>query len=59
MIWYGEFSNKDLTDENYKKIFAKFAQKMYEVIGYNKSARDTVASLTTQKTKTNKKKCHC
>ncbi len=59
MIWYGECSNKDFTDENYKKIFAKFAQKMYEVIGYNKSARDTVASLTTQKTKKNKKKCHC
>ena len=59
MIWYGECSNKDFTDENYKKIFEQFAKKMYEVIGYNKIVRDTVSTLKSHKTKKHKKKCYC
>ena len=59
IVWYGECSSKDFTDEKYKNIFKEFAEELFSVVGYNKFVRETVASLSTHKTKKHKKKCGC
>ena len=57
LLWYGEYSSKETSQQTFQKLFTEFAKKIYETVGYNKLERDTKSVLSSQKTK--KKKHHC
>ncbi len=59
LIWKGECSSKNFSDENYKKIFSEFAKELYEKFKSNKSERVTVSTLQKKKTKPHRRNCHC
>lgn len=53
IIFKGEFSSKESTDENLKEIFVDFATELYYKVGFNKIERNTVSSLSKKKAKKN------
>ena len=57
LLWYGEYSSKDTSQETFNNLFAEFGKKLYEKIGFNRIVRDNVSILSSKKTK--KKKHHC
>ena len=59
LMYYGEYSSKDTTQETFKYLFTEFARKLYEKIGMNKIDRKSVSTLSKKKTKKNRKRCGC
>ena len=59
LLWYGEYSSKDTSQDTFQKLLAEFAKKLYIKVGFNKLQRDSVSTLSTKKTKKHKKKCKC
>ena len=59
LLWYGEYSSKDTSQETFQKLLAEFAKKLYIKVGFNKLQRDSVSTLSTKKTKKQKKRCGC
>ena len=59
LLWYGEYSSKDTSQETFQKLLAEFAKKLYIKVGYNKLQRDSVSTLSSKKTKKQKKRCGC
>ena len=59
VIFKGECSSKNFTDENFKQIFVECAKELYVNVGYNKIERETISTLQKKKTKKEKKHCHC
>ena len=57
LLWYGEYSSKDTSQETFNNLFAEFGKKLYEKIGFNRIVGDNVSILSSKKTK--KKKHHC
>ena len=57
LLWYGEYSSKDTSQETFNNLFAEFGKKLYEKIGFNRIVGDNVSVLSSKKTK--KKKHHC
>ena len=57
LLWYGEYSSKDTSQETFNHLFAEFGKKLYEKIGFNRIVGDNVSVLSSKKTK--KKKHHC
>ena len=57
LLWYGEYSSKDTSQETFNNLFAEFGKKLYEKIGFNRIVGDNVSVLSSKKTK--KKKNHC
>ena len=57
LLWYGEYSSKDTSQETFNNLFAEFGKKLYEKIGFNKIIKDNVSVLSSKKAK--KKKHHC
>ena len=59
LLWYGEYSSKETSQQTFQKLFTEFAKKIYETVGYNKLERDTKSVLSSQKTKKKKNHCGC
>ena len=59
LLWYGEYSSKDTSQETFQKLLAEFAKKLYIKVGFNKLQRDSVSTLSSKKTKKQKKRCGC
>lgn len=59
ILWYGEYSSKETDQETFQKLFTEFAKKIYEKVGFNKMERETVSTLSSKKTKKQKKHCAC
>lgn len=59
LLWYGEYSSKDTSQETFQKLLAEFAKKLYIKVGFNKLQRDSVSTLSSKKTKKQKKHCGC
>ena len=59
LLWYGECSSKNCSKDLFLQIFGDFDKKLYETIGFNKIARDSLSTLDTKKTKKQKKHCSC
>ena len=59
MLWYGEYSSKDTSQETFQTLLAEFAKKLYIKVGFNKLQRDSVSTLSSKKTKKQKKRCGC
>ena len=57
LLWYGEYSSKDTSQETFNNLFAEFGKKLYEKIGFNRIVGDNVSVLSSKKTK--QKKHHC
>ena len=57
LLWYGEYSSKDTSQETFNNLFAEFGKKLYEKIGFNKIIKDNVSVLSSKKSK--KRKHHC
>ena len=59
LLWYGEYSSKDTSQETFQTLLAEFAKKLYNKVGFNKLERDSVSTLSAKKTKKQKKHCGC
>lgn len=59
LLWYGEYSSKETDQETFQKLFTEFAKKIYEKVGYNKMDRETVSTITSKKTKKQRRHCAC
>ena len=59
LIWFGECSSKDTTEQEFKDILVKIAKDLYENIGFNKLVRNTLATLERKKTVKKKRHCGC
>ena len=59
LLWYGEYSSKDTSQETFQKLLAEFAKKLYIKVGFNKLQRDSVSTLSSKKTKKQKNRCGC
>lgn len=59
LIFYGEVSSKDTTEQEFKDILAKIAKELYENIGFNKLVRNTLATLERKKTVKKRRNCGC
>ena len=57
LLWYGEYSSKDTSQETFNHLFAEFGKKLYEKIGFNRILRDNVSILSSKKTKKKKHRC--
>ena len=57
LIWKGECSSKDLSNEEYKQMFSKFAKEIWEKFKSNIKERLTVSTLHKKKIKKKKKCC--
>ena len=57
LLWYGEYSSKDTSQETFNHLFAEFGKKLYEKIGFNRIVRDNVSILSSKKTKKKKHRC--
>ena len=51
LVWSGECSSKNFTAEDFEKILCGFAKQLYETVGFNKIDRETVATLSTKKSR--------
>jgi len=59
LIFYGEVSSKDTTEQEFKDMLAKIAKELYENIGFNKLVRNTLATLERKKTVKKRRNCGC
>ena len=59
IIWFGEWSSKDITQQESNDILAKIAKELYVNIGFNKLVRNTLATLEKKKTIKKKRRCAC
>ena len=57
LLWYGEYSSKDTSQETFNNLFAEFGKKLYEKIGFNRIVGDNVSVLSSKKTKKKKHRC--
>ena len=57
LLWYGEYSSKNTSQETFNKLFAEFGKKLYEKIGFNRLVGDNVSVLSSKKTKKKKHRC--
>ena len=57
LLWYGEYSSKDTSQETFNHLFAEFGKKLYEKIGFNRIVGDNVSILSSKKTKKKKHRC--
>ena len=57
LLWYGEYSSKDTSQETFNHLFAEFGKKLYEKIGFNRIVGDNVSVLSSKKTKKKKHRC--
>ena len=57
LLWYGEYSSKDKSQETFNNLFAEFGKKLYEKIGFNRIVGDNVSVLSSKKTKKKKHRC--
>ena len=57
LLWYGEYSSKDTSQETFNHLFAEFGKKLYEKIGFNRIVGDNVSVLSSKKTKKKKQRC--
>ena len=57
LIWKGECSSKDFTNEKYKQMFSEFAAEIWEKFKSNIKERLTVSTLHKKKIKKKKKCC--
>ena len=57
ILWYGEYSSKNTSQETFNILFAEFGRKLYEKIGFNRIAGDNTSILSSKKTKKRKHQC--
>ena len=57
LIWKGECSSKDFSEEKYKQIFSEFAEELWKKFKSNIKERLTVSTLQKKKIKKKKKCC--
>ena len=57
IIWYGEVSSKTISNEELEEMLTKISKQLYEKIGFNKFARNTLNSSDQKNLNKKRKKC--